>query len=326
MIQMSVIILTPDTYASVRRLMSRLTLQSVRQKLEIVIVCPDAQLLNPDMGELQVFAGVNVVEVGIIHSTSPARAAGIRAAKGHIVVLTEEHCLPDPDWAEALIRAHTDSGWDGVGPTVLNGNPRTVTSWSNFLLEYNEWLYPHAGGQVRHLPGHNSAFKRDSLLSYGDRLGLMLESETVLHWDMTRKGLKLAIEPSARTRHFNYSLFFSSITLRYRIGKVFGGLRCNNWSPVRRMLYVIGSPLIPLVRLRRILAQMLKPGRPRALIPKILPALALFLLCDGIGQMAGYAVGIGDTALKVTEVDFYRERYMNARDRAELQNGDSCLS
>ncbi len=301
-------------------------MQSVRQKLEIVLVCPDARLLNPDLGELQHFAGTNVVEMGKIPSTSPARAAGIRAAKGPIVVLTEEHCLPDPDWAEALIRAHRDCGWDGVGPAVLNGNPHSVTSWSNFLLEYNEWLYPHPGGQVRHLPGHNSAFKRDLLIHYGDQLDLMLESETVLHWEMTRKGLKLAIEPSARTRHLNYSLFFASIILRYRIGKVFGGLRGNAWSPALRMLYAIGSPLIPFVRLRRILAQMLKPGRPRTLIPKVLPSLTLFLLCDGLGQMAGYIFGMGDTASKITEVDFYRERYMSPRDRAELQESDSVFN
>ena len=45
--------------------------------------------------------------------------------------------------------------------------------------------------EVDYLPGHNSSYKRDVLLGYGDRLESMMESETVLHWDLRAKGHRL---------------------------------------------------------------------------------------------------------------------------------------
>jgi len=32
------------------------------------------------------------------------RAAEIRAATGSIIVLTEDHCWPEPEWAASLVR------------------------------------------------------------------------------------------------------------------------------------------------------------------------------------------------------------------------------
>ncbi|MBP1749043.1 MAG: hypothetical protein H6Q52_1582, partial [Deltaproteobacteria bacterium] len=310
---------TPDTFKTVRRLMTCLNLQTARDRLEILFVCPVIRDLDPDNAILENFGNVRFVEVGTIHSTAQARAAGVEAATAPIVVLTEDHCLPEPDWAEALIGAH-HQGWDGVGPVVLNGNPHTNTSWANFLSEYNEWLDPHPGGRVRHLPGHNSSFKRDILLGYGHELGMWFESESVLHWDMAKKGYRFTVEPAAKSRHLNYSLFFISIALRFGIGRIFAGLRAHNWSYMHRLFYTLASPLIPFVRLRRILRELRKPGRPRTLIPRVLPCLMIFLLSDGIGQMVGYAFNMGDASRKVMRTDFHRERYMNARDRHELEN------
>ena len=81
-------------------------------------------------------------------------------------------------WAESLLYAHRKE-WACVGPVVNNGNPRSLISWTNLVIEYGEWLAPAASKVVTHLPGHNSSYKRDILLRYGDELSTWFESESI---------------------------------------------------------------------------------------------------------------------------------------------------
>ena len=141
--EMSVIVLTPDGFAAIRRLMAHLRAQTARARLELVFVAPDAGRLQADETELAGFAAVRVVEADVMRSTAEARAAGVRAAAAPIIAFTEDHCFPEPGWAEALIRAHGEP-WAAVGPAVLNANPRSAVSWANLLTEYVEWLRPIA--------------------------------------------------------------------------------------------------------------------------------------------------------------------------------------
>lgn len=313
-IALSAIVLTPDTYETIRPLMQSLHRQTARDRMEVVIVAPGTGGIPLDTAELKDFAAVTVIDGGAMRSSTAARAAGIRAASAPVVVLTEDHSLPEPAWAEALIRAHGES-WAAVGPSVTNGNPASLTSWANFIIEYNEWLAPGAGGPVSHLPGHNSSYRRDLLLAYGDDLGMWLEAESILHWDLMKQGYRLYCEANARTKHFNFSRILPSIPLRFHAGRLFGASRSRRWSIPRRLVYVIGSPLIPFLRLRRIAGELKKPGRPRHLLLRLSLPMLFLLICDGAGEACGYAFGPGRTAQRITEMDYHRERYMNEQDQ-----------
>jgi hypothetical protein len=48
------------------------------------------------------------------------------------------------------------------------------------------------------------------------------------------------------------------------------------------------------------------------------PLLLLFLVCDGIGEMVGYAFGSGKADKQMTKIEFHRERFMNNADRLEF--------
>ncbi len=317
--RMSVIVITPDGYDTIRRLIGRLHLQSVRQELEIVIVAPPGAVTDGADPKLRDFAGFRTVETKNMDSTARARAAGIRAATAGIIALTEDHSLPEPGWAEALIRAH-EGDWAAVGPAVRNGNPQSLVSWANFLIEYSEWLDPAPGGEVSHLPGHNSSYEREVLLAYGDELDRWLEAESVLHWDLKAKGHRLYLEPAAKTQHFNFSRLGPSIALRFHAGRLFAGMRRSAWGPARRFVYAAGSPLIPFVRLYRMVRQLCRPNRPRQLIPGLLPMFSLLLAADAAGEMTGYLGGPGSSGEEIARIDFHRENFMNRRDRAQFEN------
>jgi GT2 family glycosyltransferase len=313
---LSVILISPDRYQSLRKTIGHLRAQAVYDRMEIVIVAPSADSLEADEQELREFSRFRVVEVGPITSLGPAYAAGIRQASAPVVVLGEDHSFPEPGWAEVLLRAHQQS-WAAVGPVVRNANPGSKMSWVDFFLGYGPWQEPTPAGEMEHLPGHNSSYKRDILLGYEARLDAMMEAETVLHWDLRRNGYRLYLEPTAKTSHVNFTLFSSWVQAMFLAGRKFAAFRASNehWSPARRLLFSAAAPLIPLVRFRRIAADLGRPGRPKSLLLGVAPLLLFGLAVDAVGQMAGCALGVGAVGEQLLCFEFHRYRHVRKSDQ-----------
>jgi glycosyl transferase family 2 len=311
---MSVIVITPDSYSTVRKTIRRLRAQSVSHQLEIVLVVPSAQGANIDYSDLGSFHGVRILEIANMHSTARARAAGVYRATAPVVAFVEDHSFPAKGWAEALIRAH-QKPWAAVGPMMANANPHSLVSWANLIIEYSEWMEPVSGGVAEHLPGHNGTYKRALLLEYGDRLEAMLEAESILQWDLRAKGHRLYLEPAAKTYHQNFSAPFSWLPLRLDGGRLFAASRSRTWPLLKRLLYALAAPLIPVVRFRRAVGEMRRPGRARHLMPRVLPLLFAGLVVDGTGEMIGYAFGPGNAMRRLSDMEFHRERYLTTHDR-----------
>jgi len=319
---MSVVVITPDRYDAISTVMRHVHAQLVKEELEIVIVAPTIDAIPLDAPALQGFRSVRVVPFGeVASSTAAARAAGVRAARAPVVAFVEDHCFPEPGWAAALIAAHREP-WAAVGPAVGNANPHYALSWANLQIEYAPWLEPSTAGAVEHLPGHNSSYKRDILLEYGPALETMLEAESILHWDLRAKGFALLLEPAARTLHKNFTTIGPSMRLRFHGGRLFGAARARRWPLWRRLVYAAASPLIPLVRLRRILAQAWR-RRDATLPVTALPALAFLLACDAAGEMAGYLLGAGAEAQRAGEFEFHADRHAIA---AAQREGSDCAA
>ena len=88
----------------------------------------------------------------------------------------------------------------------------------------------------------------------------------------------------------NFSLWLSWIPAQFLNGRLFAANRVREMSPARRLAYVAGSPLIPLVRLVRIASAV--RSRPLVLrFVRSLPALIIGLAVDGAAQFTGYLLG-----------------------------------
>lgn len=314
---LSVIVITPDTFNTVRRTVGELRAQEVKDHIELVLVAPSHAFPAEDDPDLRGFGAVRKVEVPSLLSSARARALGVRAAAAPVVAFVEDHALPTAGWAAALIDRHRES-WAAVGPSVMNGNPGSLIGWANLVIEYGPWLHPTAGGPSSHLPGHNGSYKRAILLAYGDRLEAMIEAETLLHWDLRARGHELYLEPAARTAHVNFSQPWTSIALRFNSGRLFAACRARPWPLSRRAFYAAAAPLIPLVRLARAVRDLLRPGRPRHLLPRVFLPLAAGLAVDGLGEMVGYVFGRGNAMRALTDLEFDRSRHHNARDRRSV--------
>lgn len=312
--ELSVIVLTPDTYQTIRKTIRRLRAQNMKDRIEIVIVAPSAESLGLETSDVEEFCRVRIVEIGVMTSTAKARVAGIRGAGAPVVAFVEDHSFPAHGWAEALIQAHRQP-WAAVGPVMANANPDSLVSWANLIIEYGEWLDPSPAGVRDHLPGHNGSYKRSILLEYGPALEDLMEAESILQWDLRAKGHQLYLDPAVKTYHQNFSAMFSWIPLRFHGGRLFAASRAHRWSPWKRCVYAASAPLIPFVRLRRLVRELRRPGRKRDLLPRILPVLIAGLVLDGAGELVGYAFGAGSAIRRLTDMEFHRSRYLTKRDR-----------
>ncbi len=292
--EMSVILVTPDTYENIREVMNLLREQTVRDSLEIVIVAPSIEMLNLDNSVLSGFSHVQLVEVGAFSTTGEAIAEGIRKANAPVVAFCEEHSYPDPGWAEALIDAHRKP-WAAVGCVLTNANPESLISWASIYLDFGPCVDPAEGGEVKFLAPHHVSYKRDILLNYGSDLPSMYEIESILCADLLAKGHKLYLEPRSKRHHVNISRLGSYISAQFIGGRIFGAVRAKQfrWSTFRRILYIGGFPMIPILRLWRTMKYISRTGRKNELMPQIIVALIIGLLSSAAGEVLGYAFGPG---------------------------------
>lgn len=313
---LSVILATPAGYRTIRKTVSHLRSQTAHSSLELVLVAPSQELLGLEVDQLKEFACYQVAEILKFQSIGQANAAGIRRATASIIALAEDHCFPDPQWAEKLIAAH-QGPWAAVGPGVRNANPNTAVSWADLFIGYGPWLTPSPSREVEFLPGHNTSYKREVLVGYGDQLDTMMEAETVLHWDLREKGHRLYMESTASAAHTNFSLWTSWIPAQFYNGRLFAGARARQKSLSWRMVYVLGSPLIPGVRLWRIWTGL--PSKELKIrFFGCLHALIIGLAIDGVGQMVGYALGTGNALDKVARYEVDRFKHVREQDRLEI--------
>lgn len=321
---LSVVLATPGPVSMIAATLNALRAQTLRSRIELILIVESKERLGLDPSMAEGFCNLQIIEVGKIRTVAHADAQGVLAASAPIVAFAEDHAFPEPGWAAALIEAHRGP-WAAVGPTIFNANPDTALSRADLFLAYGPWLDPALCGERSHLPGHNSSYKRDILLKYGQRLEEMLEAETLIQWDMRSKGLRLYHSSEARTRHTNFSLVPPFMNACYACGRSFGAARALHWNLVNRAIFTVASPLIPAVRLFRILRDVQASPTQRQSLRGALPALIFGLLLDGLGQMLGYALGPGDSAERLRIVEFDRASNITAKDRELLFSAPRAL-
>jgi hypothetical protein len=301
------VILVTETIELALETLSRLAAQTAAGKMELVLGTPDGSVGDEPVPATQSFHSVRVIRWDPAKGAPRGRAAAIVEASAPTVALAETHCFPEPGWAEALIDAHRGP-WAAVGPELDNDNPSGI-SWGNQLVDYSAWVAPATPGPTDDLPGHNSSYKRALLLEYGDELPHVLESESILHWGLRARGERLYLEPRARTLHRNVTKPVPALVEHFYNGRTFGALRSRKWHPLRRIIYALGTPLVPLLRASRIIRQLRRKDR-LDLLPGALPMMMGSLMSHAVGEMTGYLAGAGRSVPALVKYEVDRDHFL----------------
>ncbi len=238
------------------------------------------------------------------------RAGAVRQARAPIVAFIEEHCIAHPGWGEAILAAHAE-GWSGVGGVVHNGNPGRGMSDVILAMSFAPWMAPVERGQSLLLPGNNTSYRREVLLRFGDELPRLLLSEPLLQWRLAAQGDRLLLEPRMRFSHTNETRLTTICRGFYLWNRCFGAARAEvlHWSWMQRAARVLSAPLVPWVRVARLIAFGVRHRRD--LLGRFvwqLPA-AFIAECFAVaGQVVGMLFGAGSAPVRFVdyEVGAYR--------------------
>lgn len=241
---------------------------------------------------------------------SEARTMAVRMARAPFIGFLEEHCRARQGWIKALLRAH-EGPWAAIGSEVHHGNGSFGISRLIGIMNYYPWLAPTPSGEREMLPGHNSSFRRDVLLSYGDDLERLLRADVSFFQKLVADGHRLYLESDAKFEHLNETRLRSIVKGYFFWHRGYGveRARVHRWSLARRALYVVATPLIPFYFVTKLILRLgkLRPDLvPEALLgtPKILVAQ----LASASGQAFGLMFGPGETEARFTDYELDEPR------------------
>ena len=306
--RLSVVVVT-DHYRTIRRLVSCLREQTVRDQIEVVIVAPAGVDLGLDPEALEGFAGIRMVHVEQVNPMSAGRAAGVRAATAPIIFLGETHSFPHPQLAQTLIEAHSQP-WDVVVPGLANANPESALSWACFLMDYGQWFEALPAGEIPGGPTWNVAYKKGLLMEIGDGLDSALSHGDDLAVALRARGHRAYFEPAAKLDHANISQPVWWFQQRYLCGRMVAASRRARWPRSKRLMYICASPLIPFVVLSRLIRPLKFLARSGTLPVATAPLLVLGAIARTMGEVVGYARGPGTRSQdRMDEYELHKLRF-----------------
>ena len=309
-------VIATDDYASIGKALRGFRSQGDLARLEIVIAAMGGAVLGRDAAELAGFPHVTIVA-----AASPdidigrAEAVAVSETTAPFVVFAEGCACPSPGFVDAMIAACASGKGDVIGPGMENANPSSATSWAAMRINYGRWLADATPGVVSDVAGHNSAYRRDAVLSLGDELSDVMQSLTAVQQELRARGGVVYLEPSARVQMLNVSRPGWYLVDQFGKGRQFATHRCRRWSPLQRLAYAVGTPLIPLMRLARMAASLRRKGQLSEFWQGARPLLVVAgLIASAAGECVGYTVR-GHASTGFFERNLRRGKFVRASDR-----------
>ncbi len=314
--EITIVFITSQQRARAQRCLQRVLCQAALERAEVL-------LFDLAAGRLPPLDGVQHPVVRL-HPADPAagfhelRAEAVRAARGRVVAFVDDHTLVGDGWLPAVLRDFGE-GYAGVSAVPVFEQPGGGVTDILELMHYMGFENMRSRQEVDRLPGHNAAYRRDLLLSFGDQLPDLLSCEMLLEQRMRADGLKLLIDPAAGFVHLNIVSAYDLYQVCYLRDRVFSAMRArlSGWGIGRRLAQLAAAPLIPLLRLAKAIAHL------RRTAPHKLGVLrryaGVFLVSQffaGIGLGMGAAFGAGDADRRFTDYELNRLRFrMPAADK-----------
>lgn len=307
-------VLATDNLETADRTLACLRAQTIRDRLEIVLVSTSGEQLGIAPDELDGFAAHVLVEPEAPLSLPSGRAAGIRASRAALVFVAETHAFPHPTMAERLLAAIRPP-WTTAVPGFCNANPDGAVSWSNLISDYGPWLDALPAGERPTCPPYNTVFQRSFAIEELERD----EDAFAPGYDLVarlRAGSHHVFgEPAAQLDHVNVSLRRAWLGQRFVAGRSQAAVRLQHWTRLRRALYALGSPLLPFVLLGRCARPFAAARRVHRIPWLTAPALVAGVVAVAAGELTAFVAG-GSPELQeaADEFELHKVAYTTTRD------------
>jgi glycosyltransferase involved in cell wall biosynthesis len=217
-------------------------------------------------------------------------SVGIAASSGQIIAITIAQFAPAVNWITSIIES-LKPPYSAVGGAIENSDTASLCDWALYFCRYSNYMLPFVKREVDDMAGDNAAYKRDALGPYKDifKKGFW---ENMVNAAMVKDGLKILLTPDIVAVHKKSFGVIPFSIQRFLHGYHYGKDRLPNLLIIKRSVYILISPLIPVVHFKRILQRVLQRNRHKVKLALSLPILFLFIMCWSIGELCGYISGV----------------------------------
>jgi len=285
------IVLPTDRHATIAPVLDRLRRLQAPERLEVILVSPETEVLRAAVADEYAFHSVRVCHTDALGPLGAARAIGVRHASAPYVFLGETHSYLWPDALDPLLTPLQRDAADVTVPGFVNGNPTGSFSWAAFLAAYSRWGAALDPRLLTECPAYDFVARRDVLTDTGSALPTLLSDGVALNEALRARGGRILAVPEARIDHVNIEAAWPCLHELYLIGISIGTRRAAQWSLPRRLVYIAGSWLVPAVLLTRTRHGILAALRTERIPVLALPTMLLLFAAKALGEVVGCVGG-----------------------------------
>jgi hypothetical protein len=209
----------------------------------------------------------------------------LKEARGDVILLTEDHCAPRPDWVARTLAAQRD-GRAVVGGLVEIGEHASATDWAFYFVDFFRYASPAPAGPSPTLTVCNVSYKRREL----DAIRSLWEvyfHETAINDALRERFGALWLEPSSQVTMSRHVTLGDALYERYAFGRLFGCTRLG-FAPEKRLYYCVFAPALPLILMTRMARKSFTSARLLRSFARAFVPLSLMVLWWSWGEWLGY--------------------------------------
>lgn len=199
----------------------------------------------------------------------------IKASTGDVVLLTEDHCVPNEHWVATLC-AEQRADRAAVGGPVRPDDRCTATDLAVYFVDFFRYMPPRESGISPSLTHCNISYRRSQLDEIAALWQTTFDETTINAALQSRFGALWIASPAFVTMRRHVRLH-DAMRERYSFGRLFGALRSNSISLPKRTIYAIVAPVLPLIVLGRIAAVAVARGAGIQFLRALPPLIALVI-------------------------------------------------
>jgi len=266
-----------------RRCLAALDAQREAPAFDILVV------YDPQLGDIAAMAedrpDVRFVANAGQRTPLELAARAVSEATGDLVLLTEDHCVPDTGWVRALADAQAE-GRAVVGGAVEPLAGTTDRDWAFYLVDYYRYMPPVPEGRSPTLTVCNASYRADRLAAVAD-VWREIFHETAINDALSTRFGTLWLCPEARVAMRRHVRFPDALYERYAFGRLFGCTRLEFQPAWRRWYYVVLAPALPALLLGRMAKASFRSRANGGRFLRALPWTAGLVLAWSWGEWLG---------------------------------------
>lgn len=262
---------------------------------EVEVIVPYRAQLKGVEALIEKYPTVEFLSVPNPSTYAHMRSLAVRRARGGVVAITEDHCIPEDDWVVSIMEAHK-MPFEAIGGVVEKDEPDKLLNWALYFADYARYMPPMEAGEATQLTDLNVSYKGSALDSIASVWSEEFH-EPEVHAHIREGGGSLWLSPSIKVRQRRAVPLADALNDRYRFGRLFGSRRVKQESFTKRSIWAAGSLLLPALLIIRVLTEVQKRGRHRIKAILSLPIMAGLMAAWSAGECLGYLTGSAEATL-----------------------------